>query len=225
MAQRGGDEWQRSCASVESPARVTPTGLDPSAAYRHGENMSERNPWFTGQLLLALPGMGDRRFEQAVIAMINHDDDGAMGVGISKLLDGLTVGAVMDQLKIAHEDPLAIPVYYGGPVEPSRGFVLHSKDWAGADSVQVADRWMLSSSHDILRAIAEGRGPSRYLVSLGYAGWAAGQLEDELVHHGWHVTKANDDIVYDARPDDKWHQAFSEAGIDTRLLTIKGGEA
>lgn len=200
-------------------------GLDPKAVHRHGKNMSERNPWFTGQLLLALPGMGDRRFEQAVIAMISHDDEGAMGIGVAKLLDGLTVGAVMDQLNIAHDDPLDVPVYFGGPVEPTRGFVLHSMDWAGADAVQVADRWMLSSSHDILRAIAEGRGPSKWLVALGYAGWEGGQLEDELVHHGWHVTKGSDATLFGEQPNKKWHQAFLDAGVDARLLTITGGEA
>lgn len=187
--------------------------------------MSERNPWFTGQLLLALPGMGDRRFEHAVIAMVSHDDEGAMGIGVAKLLDGLTVGAVMDQLNIQHDDPLDIPVYFGGPVEPSRGFVLHSMDWGGADAVQVADRWMLSSSHDILRAIAEGRGPSQWLVALGYAGWDGGQLEDELVHHGWHVTSGNEEILFAEKPNKKWQKAFLDAGVDPRLLTIQGGEA
>lgn len=200
-------------------------GLDPRTEHRHDEYMSERNPWFTGQLLLALPGMGDRRFEQAVIAMVSHDDDGAMGIGVAKLLDGLTVGSVMDQLNIAHEDPLDVPVYFGGPVEPTRGFVLHSMDWAGADAVQVADRWMLSSSHDILRAIAEGRGPRQWLVALGYAGWEGGQLEDELVRHGWHVTSGSDALLFGEKPHKKWHRAFSDAGIDTRLLTITGGEA
>ena len=137
--------------------------------------------WFTGQLLLALPGIGDPRFEHSVIAMISHDEDGAMGIGIADPIDGMTVGAVLDQLEIGHEVPLDEPVYLGGPVEPSRGFVLHSLDWGGENAVQVGDRWMVSSSHDILRAIGEGRGPSRWLVALGYAGWSPGQLEGELV--------------------------------------------
>src|SRR3546814_5296821 len=87
----------------------------------------------------------------------------------------MSVGAVLDQLEIAHDDPLDTPVFLGGPVEPSRGFVLHSDDWGGEGAVQVAGRWMISSSHDILRAIGEGRGPSRWLVALGYAGWSPGQ--------------------------------------------------
>lgn len=187
--------------------------------------MVEQNPWFTGQFLLALPGMDDPRFEQAVIALISHGDEGAMGIGVGSVLEGLTVGGVLDQLDIAHDDPLDQPVYLGGPVDPTRGFVLHSLDWAGMGAVQVADRWMLSSSHDILRAIGDGRGPSRWLVALGYAGWGAGQLEGELVQHGWHVTPGSDDILFDTPPQKKWQAAFADTGIDARLLTAQGGEA
>ncbi|PKP96317.1 MAG: hypothetical protein CVT74_17390 [Alphaproteobacteria bacterium HGW-Alphaproteobacteria-13] len=181
--------------------------------------------WFTGQLLLALPGIGDPRFEHSVIAMISHDADGAMGIGVADPIGGMTVGAVLDQLDIGHDEPLDQPVFLGGPVEPSRGFVLHSRDWGGEGAVQVADRWMLSSSHDILRAIGEGRGPARWLVALGYAGWSPGQLEGEMVRHGWHLTPGSDALLFDTPPARKWQAAFAEAGVDARLLTTEGGEA
>ncbi|QCB53482.1 hypothetical protein E5675_02840 [Sphingopyxis sp. PAMC25046] len=181
--------------------------------------------WFTGQLLLALPGIGDPRFEHSVIAMISHDEEGAMGIGIGDPIDGMTVGAVLDQLEIEHDEPLDQPVFLGGPVEPSRGFVLHSRDWGGQEAVQVGDRWMVSSSHDILRAIGEGRGPSRWLVALGYAGWSPGQLEDEMVRHGWHVTPGSDGLLFETPPAERWQAAFAEAGVDARLLTTEGGEA
>ena len=188
--------------------------------------METAPPWFTGQLLLALPGIGDPRFEHSVIAMISHDADGAMGIGIADPIDGMTVGAVLDQLDIAHEDdPLDTPVFLGGPVEQTRGFVLHSTDWGGEGAVQVADRWMLSSSHDILRAIGDWRGPSRWLVALGYAGWSGGQLEGEMVRHGWHVTPGSDRLLFETPPGERWQAAFAEAGIDARLLTTEGGEA
>ncbi|WP_077148404.1 YqgE/AlgH family protein [Sphingopyxis sp. KK2] len=188
--------------------------------------METAPPWFTGQLLLALPGIGDPRFEHSVIAMISHDAEGAMGIGIADPIEGMTVGAVLDQLEIAHDgDPLDQPVFLGGPVEQSRGFVIHSSDWGGEGAVQVADRWTISSSHDILRAIGEGRGPSRWLVALGYAGWAGGQLEDEMVRHGWHVTPGSDALLFDTPPEKRWQAAFAEAGIDARLLTTEGGEA
>lgn len=182
--------------------------------------------WFTGQLLLALPGIGDPRFDRSVIAMISHSEEGAMGIGIADPIAGMTVGAALDQLEIAHDDdPLDQPIFLGGPVEPSRGFVLHSMDWGSEDTVQVADRWTVSSSHDILRAIGAGRGPSRWLVALGYAGWAGGQLEEEMVRHGWHVTPGSDSLLFETPPAGRWQAAFAEAGVDARLLTTEGGEA
>ncbi len=181
--------------------------------------------WFTGQLLLALPGIGDPRFEHSVIAMISHDEEGAMGIGIADPIDGMTVGAVLDQLEIGHDEPLEQPVYLGGPVETSRGFVIHSRDWGGEGAVQIADRWMVSSSHDILRAIGEGRGPRQWMVALGYAGWSPGQLEEEMVRHGWHVTPGSDALIFETPPTKRWQAAFAEAGVDARLLTTEGGEA
>jgi putative transcriptional regulator len=199
--------------------------LDRIGAARHDDAMETAPPWFTGQLLLALPGIGDPRFAQAVIAMVSHDEDGAMGIGVADPIEGMTVGAVLDQLDIAHDDPMAQPVFLGGPVEPSRGFVLHSRDWGGEGVIDVAGRWMLSISHDILRAIAEGRGPTRWLIALGYAGWSPGQLEGELVHHGWHIIPGSDALLFDAPPATRWQAAFAEGGIDARLLTTEGGEA
>lgn len=204
---------------------AAPKSLDQAAAGVHCAAMNKLPVWFTGQLLLALPGIGDPRFEQAVIAMISHDEDGAMGIGIADPVEGMTVGAVLDQLDIAHDDPLDQPVYLGGPVEPSRGFVLHSRDWAGAGAVQVSGRWMVSSSHDILRAIGDGRGPARWLVALGYTGWSPGQLEEEMIRHAWHLTPGSDALLFDTPPAARWRAAFAEAGIDARLLTVEGGEA
>ncbi len=200
--------------------------LDPFCAAGHYRIMDTTPPWFTGQLLLALPGIGDPRFEHSVIAMISHDEEGAMGIGIADPIGGMTVGAVLDQLEIAHDGvTLTQPVYLGGPVEPTRGFVLHSPDWGGEGAVQVAGRWMVSSSHDILRAIGEGRGPSRWLIALGYAGWSPGQLEEEMVRHGWHVTPGSDTLLFETPPAERWQAAFAEAGVDARLLTTEGGEA
>lgn len=216
----GGDRPESSAADKFTRA------LDRADAGGHGAVMETAPPWFIGQLLLALPGIGDPRFEHMVIAMISHDEEGAMGIGISDPIAGMTVGAVLDQLEIAHDgDPLDQPVFLGGPVEQSRGFVLHSKDWGGEGAIEVAGRWTISSSHDILRAIGEGRGPSRWLVALGYAGWAGGQLEDEMVRHGWHVTPGSDALLFDTPPEKRWQAAFAEAGIDARLLTTEGGEA
>lgn len=191
----------------------------------HDKDMIKDKSWFTGQFLLALPSIGDPRFEQSVIVIASHDEGGAMGIGVNKVLRGMTVADVLSQLKIPHDDKMDMPVYKGGPMEPTRGFVLHSLDWGGKDAVQVSDRWMLSSSHDILRAIADGRGPSRWLLALGYAGWSEGQLEAEMVQHGWHLTEGSDELLFDTEPDRKWVRAYADSGVDVRMLGPVGGAA
>lgn len=192
---------------------------------RHYLEMTDDVRWFTGQFLLALPGIGDPRFDHAAIVMVSHDDAGAMGIGVGAVVGGMTVGGIFDQLDIAHDGGFDQPLCFGGPVEPSRGFVIHSRDWGGQDAVDIAGRWMLSSSHDILRAIAEGRGPSRWLIALGYAGWGPGQLEGEMVHHGWHVTPGDDALLFETPHSKRWEAAFAREGIDARLLTAMGGQA
>lgn len=181
--------------------------------------------FLTGRLLLAMPGIGDPRFEQAVIAMCAHDENGALGIGIGQVLDGVRLHALMRQLDIDVGCAPDVEVHYGGPVETARGFVLHSLDWGGEGTVQAADRWALTGTLDVLKAIAEGRGPSRWLVALGYAGWGEGQLDDEMHRHGWHVVDGDDDIVFATKADERWTRAFHGDGIDPRLLSNASGNA
>lgn len=181
--------------------------------------------FLTGQLLLALPGIGDPRFERAVIAMCAHDVEGAMGIGVGATIEGLGLHELLGQFSI---HPGAAPncsIHFGGPVEPQRGFVLHSQDWGGQDTVDVAGLWSLSGTIDILRAIAEGTGPSRWIVALGYAGWGEGQLDAEMTRHGWLNLPGNADLLFDAEPAQRWDRAFEQAGIDPRLLTSSTGTA
>jgi len=114
-------------------------------------------PFLTGQFLLAMPGMGDPRFARAVIAMCAHDENGALGIGVGQHVAGLTLHGLLEQLEIPAQAAPDVPIHFGGPVEPQRGFVLHGLDWGGEDSIQVADRWALTSTLDVLRAITEGR--------------------------------------------------------------------
>ena len=181
--------------------------------------------FLTGQFLLAMPGMGDPRFARAVIAMCAHDEAGALGIGIGKLVSGLTLHGLLDQLDIAPQEAPDVAIHLGGPVEPQRGFVLHALDWSGEDSIQVADRWALTSTLDVLRAIAEGRGPSRWLVALGYAGWSAGQLDGEMTRHGWFATPGDDALMFETEVRERWPRGFAVAGIDVRLLTAESGSA
>ena len=181
--------------------------------------------FLVGQLLLAMPGMGDPRFDKAVIAMCSHDESGALGIGLGRLVPRIGFHNLLEQLDIPLGAAPDAPIHLGGPVEPQRGFILHSRDWGGEGSIDVADRWVLSATQDILRAIAEGRGPSRWVAALGYAGWGAGQLEEELCGNGWFVTPGSDPLLYEAEVGSRWEQAFRGAGIDPRLLSADYGTA
>ena len=181
--------------------------------------------YLSGQFLLAMPGMGDPRFEKAVIAMCVHDENGALGIGLGRIVPRITFHDLLKQLDI---DPGVAPdvsIHLGGPVEPQRGLLLHSTDWGGPESIQVGDRWTLSATLEILRAIAEGRGPRRWLAALGYAGWGAGQLEEELCGNGWFAAPGSESLLYDCDVISRWSSAFRSAGSDPRLLAADFGTA
>ncbi len=181
--------------------------------------------FLSGQFLLAMPGIGDPRFEKAVIAMCVHDEDGALGIGLGRIVPRITFHDLLRQLDIGPGSAPDVPIHLGGPVEPQRGFIIHSLDWGGEGSVQVSNRWALSATLDILRAISEGRGPSRWVAALGYAGWGAGQLEQEMCSNGWFATQGSDELLYDSDVSSRWANAFKSAGIDPRLLTSDFGTA
>lgn len=185
--------------------------------------------FLSGQLLLAMPGMGDPRFDRAVIAIGVHDEDGAVGVGIGHHRAGTRLRALMAQLGLDPGVAPDVPVHHGGPVEPGRGFVLHSDDWGGQDTILVngptSSAFAMTGTIDVLRAIAEGSGPSRFLVALGYAGWGAGQLDDEMTRHGWFAASGDPAILFDTPVEERWTASFRAAGIDPRLLTAEAGAA
>ena len=181
--------------------------------------------FLSGQFLLAMPGMHDPRFDHAVIAMCSHSTEGAVGIGLGAVIHGLTLHDLLDQFEIAHGAAPDVPIHFGGPVETRRGFVVHSPDWGGQDTITVADRWALSSTIDVLRAIAEGSGPRRWVVALGYAGWSAGQLEGELAAPGWLTVQGDEALLYDTPADARWATAFGAEGIDPRLLVSDTGNA
>lgn len=180
---------------------------------------------YAGQLLLALPGMQDLRFDHGVVAICVHDENGALGISVSQEIEGVGLHDLLDSFDIEPTDVLDVPVLRGGPVEPRRGFVLHSLDWDGHDMVKVGPDWGLSGSLDILKAIAEGRGPSRYLVALGYAGWGAGQLEQEMAGESWFLTDCDADLLFSMPPERKWAAAYAAAGVDASHLVSGAGSA
>jgi putative transcriptional regulator len=173
--------------------------------------------------------MADPRFERAVIALCVHDENGAVGIGIGHKRSGLKFRELLKQLDI---DPGKAPdaaVHHGGPVEPGRGFILHSTDWGGQDTLHVAgprgELCAMTGTIDVLRAIAEGRGPSQWIAALGYAGWGEAQLEEEMTRHGWFACDGRPAILFDTPADERWEAAFRVEGVDPRLLSIDTGAA
>jgi len=195
----------------------------------HCRIMPSQPTFLSGKLLLAMPGMADPRFERAVIAMCVHDENGAIGIGIGHKRAGINFRGLLKQLEI---DPGQAPdcaVHHGGPVEPGRGFVLHSTDWGGQDTLHVAgpkgEIFAMTGTIDILKAIAEGKGPSRWIAALGYAGWGEGQLDEEMTRHGWFTAQGDASILFDTPTDERWAAAFKAEGIDPRLLASETGAA
>jgi putative transcriptional regulator len=185
----------------------------------------EQARFLVGQFLLAMPGIGDPRFERAVIAVCAHDSNGAVGIGLGAIVEGLGLHALLDQLEIERGEAPDAPIHYGGPVETRRGFVVHSRDWSGQDTLDVAGRWALSSTVDVLRAIAGGAGPREWVVALGYAGWGEGQLDGELARPGWLNVEGSVDLIWATPPSRRWATGLAQAGVDPRLLVSGGGTA
>ena len=180
-----------------------------------------------GKLLIALPGMTDERFAQTVIYMCAHSAKGAMGIVINKPIPGLSFAEVLKQLQIDTKPLIGeFPILYGGPVETGRGFVLHSGDYEGSDStLPVSEDISLTATLDILRALAEGRGPKQALFALGYAGWAPGQVETEFQRNGWLHCKADPSLVFGVDPEAKWRSALQRLGIGPSGLVADAGRA
>lgn len=180
-----------------------------------------------GKLLIALPGMTDPRFEKTVIFMCAHSTDGAMGLIVNKPVDGLGFHDMMTRLglRVTANTP-DFPVLFGGPVETGRGFVLHSGDYESTQSTMpVSEDISLTATLDILRAMADGRGPEKAIFALGYAGWGAGQIENEIRLNGWIHCDADSTILFDAEMSAKWSTALRKLGIDLSGLSANAGRA
>ena len=180
-----------------------------------------------GHLLIAMPGMGDTRFERSVIFLCAHSDEGAMGLIVNKPAPDLSFTDLLTQLKIEPRvDVKGIRVHFGGPVEHGRGFVLHSADYSVEESsLAVSPGFAMTATVDILQDIALGAGPAPALLALGYAGWGPGQLESEIQANGWLTAPADADLVFGRSDPEKWGAALRSISIDPRLLSIEGGRA
>jgi len=180
-----------------------------------------------GKLLIAMPGMGDPRFEHSVIYLCAHSPEGAMGLVVNKPAPDLRFDQLLDQLGIARQNTARdICVHFGGPVEHVRGFVLHSGDYGGnGGTMKVDQHFGMTATVDILQAIADGIGPEASLLALGYAGWGPGQLEAEILANGWLTCDATEDLVFAAPDGRKWERALRSLGVDPVSLSAAAGRA
>lgn len=184
------------------------------------------NQWLTGQFLVAMPAMPDPRFERTVIYICSHGPNGAMGIVVNRLFAEANFLMMLEQLNIATSpDTPHLPVHFGGPVETGRGFVLHSADCMREGSVSIDGTIALSATVEILQTIADGGGPERLLMALGYSGWGAGQLENEMKANGWLTVPADEDLLFDVDVGAKWERALAKIGISPELLSADAGHA
>ncbi len=189
--------------------------------------LDQSTEYLTGKLLIAMPGMQDPRFTKTVIYMCAHGEEGAMGLVLNKVLDNLTFPDLLAQLGIESVGiGDQIQIHFGGPVESSRGFVLHSPDYMRDGTMVVDDDVALTATVDILKAMAAGTGPRNSMLALGYAGWGAGQLDSEIMANGWLHAPADDDLVFGhGTMEEKWERSIGKLGIDPLMLSDVAGHA
>ena len=190
-------------------------------------------PSLCGKFLMAMPGMGDTRFDRTVIYICAHSEEGAMGFIINQTLESPNISDFLCQLEIITEEERGklpeniskIEMSAGGPVEPGRGFILHSPDFDSESTVKVHGDVCLTATLEILRAIATGKGPKLCFMALGYSGWSAGQLEDEIASNGWLSADADERIIFDQKNETKYNRSLKLLGVDESLLTSSSGHA
>jgi putative transcriptional regulator len=179
-----------------------------------------------GQLLVAMPGMTDPNFEHTVTYICEHSEAGALGIIINKPMN-MDLGEVLEQMSLATETPelAAQQVMRGGPVQAERGFVLHDSSRQWDATTEVGHSIFVTTSQDILTDVAAGKGPERILMALGYAGWGAGQLEEELRQNAWLTVPASPDLVFGTPCELRWRAAATSIGIDPANLSLTAGNA
>lgn len=191
----------------------------------------ERGP-FDGQFLIAMPQLAESDFERSVIYICAQSEEGAMGFVINRA-QSVTFPEVLEQLDLVgdvHPELNApgigdFPVLCGGPVEPGRGFVLHSDDYAGDGSIPITDDLFMTGTLDVLRSVAAGKGPGKAMLVLGYAGWAPGQLESEIANNDWLTCPAIEDLLFDRDLDSKYERALFSMGVRPSSLSTNVGHA
>jgi putative transcriptional regulator len=205
-----------------------------SATSKSQPRKSAKRGYLDGQMLIAMPSMGDDRFARSVIYMCAHSTEGAMGIVVNQPAAHISFADLLVQLEvIPAEEMIQLPreaggvrVLRGGPVDTQRGFVLHSSDFFIENSTLPIDEGVcLTATLDILKAIARGEGPRSAILALGYAGWAPGQLENEIQHNGWLHCSADPELIFGQDTGGKYERALKKIGIDLGMLSSEAGHA
>ena len=184
----------------------------------------EKEGYLTGQLLAATPALINSPFDKAVIYILSHNDEGAMGIVINHVIQNLSSSLIFSHLNIEHNEQNTMPIHFGGPVESQRGFVLHTRDY-NVDTFQLTTPIALSSNVQILKEIASGSGPNKSLFALGYAGWEAGQLDQEVAGNSWISVPATEELIFDVTNQYKWEKTIKSVGINALRFSSLGGNA
>lgn len=181
----------------------------------------------TGKLLVATPGMGNEQFDKSVVFVCEHSAKGAMGLIVNKRAKGMALGDVLEQLDVDVAGHVkGLPVYFGGPVEIARGFVLHSPDFQSSlQTVNVGMDFAMTVTMDVLEEMGKGVGPENAQMMLGYAGWGPDQLENEIAQNGWLICEATVELVFGADDSAKWALALASMGLDPLTLSATAGHA
>jgi putative transcriptional regulator len=189
-------------------------------------NLEMRTVNLTNHFLIAMPGMEDPYFSRTLTLICEHSDKGALGVVVNKPID-VTLGNLFEQVEIplVDESLSEQSVYFGGPVQIDRGFVLHEPLGGWQSTLKISSEIGLTTSKDILQAMAQGSGPGRQLITLGYAGWAAGQLEDEIKRNGWLTVQADNDVIFGLPAEERLPAAMKMLGLDFGNLSEQAGHA
>lgn len=182
--------------------------------------------YLSNHFLIAMPSLADANFSRGVTFLCQHTEEGAMGIIINRIAP-LTIGDVLTQMRMSTgiEAVAQMPVYIGGPVQPERGFVIHDAGGEWDSSFAISDELSVTTSRDILAALAEGKGPKRAIVALGYAGWSAGQLEQEVRDNAWLTVAAQSDVIFETPLEQRWEVAAGLVGIDLANLSDYAGHA
>jgi len=201
-------------------------GIQTNIRYMSDNSQDVISGYLQQQMLIAMPAMADPNFARSVTLMCQHNEEGAIGITINRL-SGFTLGEVLEQLDIPckTKEISSIPVLEGGPVSPNHGFVLHPPVEGFESSMRIDDEIMVTTSRDILAAIATGNGPQQFLVALGYAGWGNGQLESEMRQNAWLSVRADKAILFDSPLQSRWEKAVGKLGIKSDHLHGVGGHA